>query len=99
MEEKVLCETPTIGKQATRIHKWKYEAVRRAILTAVADKDGVLFKDLPGKVECLLTAKEKKELGSVSWYTTCVKLDLEVKGEIMRKPGTSPQRLFKIIYT
>jgi hypothetical protein len=40
-----------------------------------------------------LPEDELDQLGSVSWYTTTVKLDLEVKGEIERIPGSSPQRL------
>jgi hypothetical protein len=31
--------------------------------------------------------------GSVSWYVTTVKLDLEARNVIQRVPGTSPQRL------
>ena len=36
---------------------------------------------------------EKEKPGSVSWYTTTVKLDMEVKREIERVPGSKPQRL------
>ena len=94
--DKVLCETPTPGKQATRIDRWKYDAVRRAILDSVENhKDGVLFKELPALVEGQLSGEEKKQLGSVSWYTTTVKLDMEVKGEISRVPCATPQRLVK----
>jgi hypothetical protein len=31
--------------------------------------------------------------GSISWYATMVKLDLEARGEIERIPGSSPQRI------
>jgi len=96
-DEKVVCETPTPGKQPTRIHKWKYEAVRRAILKAVPKKgEGVLFKDLSKQVSGFLSAEEKADLGSIGWYTTCVKLDMEVKGEIKRLAGSSPQMLVRI---
>lgn len=95
-EEKVICKTPTPGKKPTRIEKWKYEAVRRAILKAVPKGgDGIMFKELPARVENLLSNREKATLGSIGWYTTCVKLDMEVKGEIMRISGSTPQRLVR----
>jgi hypothetical protein len=31
--------------------------------------------------------------GSVSWYVTTVKLDLETRGVVERVPGQKPQRL------
>jgi hypothetical protein len=91
---RVLCQTPTPGKQGTLIARWKYEAVRAAILRAVPrDERGVEFKQLPDLVRQHLAPQSLKELGSVSWYTTTVKLDLEVRGEIERVPGSKPQRL------
>jgi hypothetical protein len=97
-EDKVLCETPTPGKQPTRIAKWKYELVRSAILAEVPDDDkGVEFNRLAELVERRIPAEELKRLGSVSWYTTTVKLDMEVNGEIERVAGVTPQRLRRII--
>ena len=93
-EERVLCETPTPGKQATRIPRWKYEVVRSAIGSAMAEHgESMAFKDLPGEVARRLSEQDRAHLGSVSWYTTVVKLDLEVKGELKRIPGSRPQRL------
>lgn len=98
-QEKVVCETPTPGKQAKRIDRWKYEAVRRAILEAVPPAggagEGLAFAELAGEVERRLSADERERLGSVPWYSTTVKLDLEVKGEIRRVPGVTPQRLVR----
>lgn len=97
-EDKVLCETPTPGKQPTRIAKWKYELVRSAILAEVPDDDkGVEFNRLAELVERRIPAEELKRLGSVSWYTTTVKLDMEVNGEIKRVAGVTPRRLRRII--
>ena len=94
--EKVLCETPTPGKQAKRIEKWKYATVRAAILKVLPRQgEGVLFQDLPDLVEAHLSDAVKTQLGSVSWYTTTVKLDLEVRGEIVRVAGSKPQRLLR----
>ena len=93
-EERVACETPTPGKKPTRIHKWKYDLLRDAILDIVGSShDGVEFKSLPGLVESRLSPEQLSDLGSVSWYTTCVKLDMEVKGDIARVSGVRPQRL------
>ena len=96
-DAKVLCETPTPGKKPTRILKWKYDMVRLAILKAVPKSgEGLLFKELSLNVENRLTPEQKQKLGSIGWYTTCVKLDLETKGEIRRLPNSSPQRLVRI---
>ncbi len=93
-EEKILVETPTPGKQPTRITRWKYDLIRAAILAVVpTDEHGVEFSALPQLVEAQVSAQDLQRLGSVSWYTTTVKLDLEVKGEIERIPGSKPQRL------
>jgi len=95
-EEKILSRTPTPGKKPVRIDKWKYDAVRRAILKVVPAKgEGLLLKDLPLQVESRLAAEELARLGSVGWYTTTVKLDLEVRGEIRRVDGVVQQRLLR----
>lgn len=92
--EKVVVETPTPGKQPTRIDKWKYDLVRAAILAVVpADDNGVEFSQLPQLIEAHISSNDLERLGSVSWYTTTVKLDMEVKGELARIPGSKPQRL------
>ena len=93
-EGKVTCETPTPGKQPTRIDKWKYDLVQSAILAVIpSDELGLEFSRLPQLVEAQIPADDLKRLGSVSWYTTTVKLDMEVKGVIERVPASKPQRL------
>ncbi len=95
-DEKIRCETPTPGKKPTNITRWKYDAVKKAILKSIPkNSKGILFKDLAKSVEQHLSPDEKKKLGSIGWYTTCVKLDLEVKGLIKRLPDSSPQRLIR----
>lgn len=92
----VECRTPTPGKKPTRIASWKFEAVRRAILTALPpDGEGVPFTELPGLVEAGLRSDGVADVGSVTWYTTTVKLELEVRGEVRRVRGASPQRLVR----
>jgi len=92
--EKTLCRTPTPGKEPTRIDAWKFDAVRRAILEVLASKQNcVPFRDLPGLVALRLSEQELGRLGSVAWYTTTVKLELEVRGEIRRVKAATPQCL------
>lgn len=93
-EPKVLCETPTPGKEGTRIPKWKYDAVRAAIRTVVPrSTDGIEFRALPDLVQEVLSAEHRQQLGSITWHTVTVKLHLEVIGEIERIAGSRPQRI------
>ncbi|MBV9007749.1 MAG: hypothetical protein JO354_01080 [Verrucomicrobia bacterium] len=95
-EQWVVCETPTPGKMEKKIHGWKYDIVRKAILASLPRRGpGVLFSELYSLVEQRLTREEHERLGSVSWYTVTVKLALEVKGEITRVKGAVPQRLLR----
>src|ERR1700754_1628458 len=92
--DKVVCKTPTPEKTSKSIDKWKYDVVRRAILNILKSQpEGVLFSELAGLVDQNLSEYEKQNLGSVNWYTTTVKLDLEVRGEIRRLEKVSPQKL------
>lgn len=85
------------GSGGTRVDKDKYEVVKRAILAAVPkNREGILFKDLPRLVAERLPEKIGPARGSVSWYTTTVKLDLEARGLIERIPKSSPQRLRRV---
>ncbi len=94
--KKIACRTPTPGSSATRIDKWKYDLVRKAILKVVPRKgEGVVFRKLPDLVEKQLSSAELKKLGSVGWYTATVKLDMEVQGELSRVRDSKPQRLLK----
>ncbi len=95
-EEKRICRSPTPGKGPTRIDRWKYEVLKRAILEVVPeDGEGILFKDLPSRVARAVREDDRARLGSIGWYTTTVKLDLEVKGVIKRVAGVRPQRLLR----
>lgn len=95
---KVACATPTPGKQSTNIARWKYDLVRAAILKAVPkDEPGMEFQELAGEIRSALSAQDLEDLGSVSWYTTTVKLDLEVKEEIVRVDGMGPQRIRRVV--
>jgi hypothetical protein len=93
-DDEALGETPTPGKQPARIDRWKYDLIRNFILEVVpSDEQGVEFRDLSKLAEQQISPSHLGNLGSVSWYTTTVKLDMEVKGEMERVPGSNPQRL------
>ena len=89
MEEKVLTLHPE-GKQGVRICGEKYEAVRAAILDALRANPGMTFSALIENVGARLGDSFE---GSVSWYVTTVKLDLEARAKIERVAGSTPQRL------
>ena len=89
MEDKVLTLHPD-GKQGVNISKEKYETIREAMLSILAEQEEILFKNLPAAVDRKL---EGDFDGSTSWYVTTVKLDLEARGLIVRVPKSSPQRL------
>ena len=70
--------------------------MREAILKVVPKRGvGVEFQKLASLVKKQLPKKQLAELGALSWFTTTVKLDLEVRGEIYRVDGVSPQRLLR----
>lgn len=76
--------------------KWKYETVRRVMLSALpTEAPGLAFADLAEVLRAGLTEDERTELGSLKWYATTVKLDLEARGELQRLPGRGPQRLIR----
>ncbi len=93
-DDRTPCRTPN-ADGVTNIPTWKFEAVRGAILAAVdeAGPEGLLFKDVSPEVKARLSEEDLSNLGSVGWHATSVKLELEVRGEIARVTGTSPQRI------
>ncbi|GAB4327551.1 MAG: hypothetical protein Kow0010_11080 [Dehalococcoidia bacterium] len=78
----------------TPVDAAKYRAVREAMLRAVpATDEGIAFQELPAAVQKQLPGGRIPGGGSIGWYTTTVKLDLEARGLIERIPGSNPQRL------
>jgi hypothetical protein len=78
------------GKNGVNIDKQKYLLVREAILEALRAAGEMAFSALMEDVR-----RELEDIfdGSISWYVTTVKLDLEARGEIERVPGKKPQHL------
>ena len=95
-KETVACRTPTPGKTAKRIAKDKFDLLRKTILKLTPKRgDGVVFTDLWDLVAKELTPAERKAVGSIPWNVTTVKLELEVRGELVRVEGSNPQRLLR----
>ena len=92
--ETVHCRNPAPDKAGVNIPAWKFELVRGIILDELSNHpEGVLFKDMAGRVRSRLTTEQVRTLGSAAWHTTVVKLHLEAVSEIQRVPGTRPQLL------
>ena len=90
---RVPCRTPNPDKPgATNLPKWKFDLLRGAILEELAGGD-VPFADLAKRVGARLDANELADLGSLGWHVTSVKLELEVRGEVCRVDGVTPQVL------
>jgi len=89
MNERIMTMHPQ-GKQGVRIDRAKYDAIREAIIAVLREVGEATFGDLTAAVRGRLAGCFD---GSVSWYVTTVKLDLEARGEIERVPGSRPQRL------
>jgi hypothetical protein len=89
-EEKILTLHPEEGKQGVNISRTKYEMIRQAILDAVRSQGIITYHGLVSLVDYNLRNRFE---GSVPWYVTTVKLDLEARGVIERVPGPGEQKL------
>ncbi|MBL8063319.1 MAG: hypothetical protein JNK32_09890 [Anaerolineales bacterium] len=81
---------PDEDKMGVRIDKTKYDVMRKTILGIVHRCGRITFSELAAQVREQLNGKFD---GSVMWYYTTVKLDLEMRGEIRRVPGSRRQLL------
>jgi hypothetical protein len=75
-------------KQGVNISREKYETICEAILSALQGKQEMTFMDLSRAVEKQVNGNFE---GSVTWYVTTVKLDLEARGKIKRVHHSRPQ--------
>jgi len=89
LSEKILTLHPQ-GKQGVNIDKAKYDTMHNAIIVALGDQSELTFTELNNAVGAKL---EGTFDGSIGWYFTTMKLDLEARGVIERVPGSRPQRL------
>jgi len=80
MADRILTQHPQ-GKAGINISRAKHETVQAAILEALHAGGDVTFEDLTQQVEHKLAGSFD---GSIPWYVTTVKLDLEARGVIER---------------
>ena len=90
MSEKIQTLHPDPDKKGVKIDKGKYDVVRIVILESLQSQGEMSFKGLMAAVDEKLSGNFD---GSIGWYYTTVKLDLEARGEIERVPGSKPQLL------
>jgi hypothetical protein len=89
MEEKILTLHPQ-GKSGVNISKAKYDTISGAIQDSLRAHAEMTFTGLTAEVRNRLEGSFE---GSITWYVTTVKLDLEARGVIERVPNMTPQRL------
>ena len=87
MKEKIRTLHPG-KKQGVNISKEKYEVIRGAILCVLKTQKEITFMNLSRAVEKEVNGKFD---GSITWYVTTVKLDMEARGEIKRVLNSRPQ--------
>jgi len=75
-------------KQGVSISREKYEIIRKAILSTLRAQKEITFMNLSRAVEKQVNGNFE---GSVTWYVTTVKLDMEARGEIKRVLNSRPQ--------
>ena len=90
MEDKILTRHPDLGKSGVNISRQKYDLMREAVLESIRAHGEITFKGLTEDVKQRLVGRFE---GSIPWYVTTVKLDLEARGEIERVPKSRPQQL------
>lgn len=78
------------GKQGVNILQRRYDVMRDFIIETVDQSGEISFGDLTQAAKAGLSGKFD---GSIGWYVTTVKLDLEARELIERIPGTSPQMI------
>ena len=86
MEDRILTLHP-LGKQGVNISKEKYDTMREAIITCLSRSGELTFSQLANVVE---EALEENFEGSIRWYFTTVKLDLEARKIIERTSSKPP---------
>ncbi|HEV8339399.1 MAG TPA: hypothetical protein VGR25_07050 [bacterium] len=90
MGEKIVTRHPDPAKRGRNIDRRNYEAVRTAVLATLRQRGEMTFEALRDEVERRLRGRFQ---GSVSWYYTTVKLDLEARKLLERVPRSRPQRV------
>lgn len=95
-EPRTPCRTPAEGRDGvSNIPTWKYDPIAGHIADILkhAGVDGMPWSHLTANVGERLTADEAQRLGKLGWHVVTVKLEMEVRGEIVRLDVKGPQRI------
>lgn len=93
-EEMIQLYTVNGGKPSALIPLRRYEAMRKAVLTALLQApDGLGLLDLTEQASQRLPLWWNREGWDEMWHATGVKLHLEYLGELERVPGAKPHRV------
>ena len=96
-QSRISTQHPDPDKQGVNIDRRYYDAMARALMAVIPRrKDGVAFGELPKLVAPKLRGTVFDGGGSLMWYLTTIKLDLEARGRIERVPGAKPQRVRRV---
>lgn len=90
MSEKIIVLNPDPNKQGVQIDRAKYDYIKGIIIEHMKKVEDIGFSEL---MDILRINYQNEFDGSINWYYTTVKLDLEARGIIERVPKISPQRL------
>ena len=86
-EETYYAQNPDPDKQGTKINKAKYDQIHQAITVALLQQSVMSLKELTLAVQSQLEGVFE---GSIPWYVTTVKLDMESRGELVCDRKKSP---------
>jgi hypothetical protein len=89
MEERIATLHPQ-GKKGANISKQKYDLIKQSIINTLREQGVMTFYGLHDAVSRELTGRFE---GSIGWYYTTVKLDLEARKIIERIPRSKPQQI------
>lgn len=94
-EEMIACRTPEGKSAGTNMAAWKFHLLRDALRQVLgpAGPEGMLNKDVRPAVEPLIAPGDLERLGKLGWHLIGVRLEMEVRGEIVRVPGKGPLRI------
>src|SRR5207245_1313399 len=84
--KKILTKHP-LGKSGKNINKQNYETLKKAILSALRNKE-LTHTELLNQLNRSLKSKFS---GNISWYAETVKLDLEAR-RIIERTSSKPQK-------
>ena len=89
MSESILAQHPDPGKQGVNINRKKYDVIYDAINTYLHETGTASLKEITHAVK---ESVGNSFDGSVGWYVTTVKLDMESRGALICDRSKSPHQ-------